>query len=216
MAFPTTSVLDNFTRANEGPPPSASWLASSIFTGTSALQVTSNTLQSASSAGGGWGTTAGPDSEVYVTISTLMANLSNCNLWLRGADVGTVNEDGYKFTVQRQDGFPGFGATIVRVDNDSGTQLGATINDTGGAMSAAEKLGCEAIGSNLTMYYNRGSWVSLGSRTDATYAGAGYMLIASTDSAARYDDFGGGTVVTGGASLASDTPMPIAGRGATW
>ena len=43
--FPTTGVLDSFTRSNTGPPPSASWLDDSTDNG---LQVVSNACKATS------------------------------------------------------------------------------------------------------------------------------------------------------------------------
>jgi hypothetical protein len=72
---------------------------------------------------------------------------------------------------------------------------GKKIIDTSGVSHGIMSL----IGSgadNITVYYKAaaGSWTSLGTRTDSSYTGAGYVgLTMYYYSDRRLDDFGGGT-----------------------
>jgi hypothetical protein len=74
MTFPTTPILDDFNRANEGPPPSANWSAYHASWGFGdGLEVVSNQCKgnSYNLCGDWWSVeTFGSDCEVYVTIAT--------------------------------------------------------------------------------------------------------------------------------------------------
>jgi hypothetical protein len=195
MAFPTTGILDDFNRADEGPPPSASWSANGLEAA-STLSVVSNVAKDSSSNGGFWGASVGPDSEAYVTLSTLQADGQLLYVFIRAAQIGSVGTaDGYAFRFTREDSNPGFNARWYRLDNGTLTLLGLSYNDTAGAISAGIKIGADAVGSDLTIYVNKsGTWVSTVARSDSTYSSAGLIgmsLVSSTPSA---DDFGGGTI----------------------
>jgi len=215
VAFPTTSVFDNFTRANEGPPPSASWTNDVLGSGASGLEVVSNQLAHGLGIGrkdNWWNpATFGPDTEVYALIGTITG--SQCRLYLRLANPGTASSvDGYLYGVNH---IGGPANAVYRIDNSVLTQLGASESVT---WANGDSIGISMAGSDLLTHKKTGgSWADGVTRTDATYSASGNIGVALEDTdTATLDDFGGGTVVTGGASLASDTPMPIAGRGATW
>ncbi len=195
MAFPTTSILDTFDRANEGPPPSSSW-SSSGFSAASGWSVQSNAV-GGNSAGGMWGTLFGPDAEAYITWSTLPNNLGTFSVFLRMQQIGAATVDGYQIRWTRNDSLPGFSQTFNRVDNAVVTQLGSTFSDTSGAVSAGIKVGADIVDSTITSYVNSaGTWVTSASKSgDVTYALAGSIGGTFSNSVARGDDFGGGTIV---------------------
>ena len=200
-------MLDNFNRANEGPPPSANWSTDIENVGALGLKVVSNACtDNAGSFSDGWWNASqfGPDSEVYATLATVAYTRLN----MRIQSPGTSGCDGYYLDYNPGSSF----VKLFRIDNAVETQLGATEVFT---VSNGESLGAEAIGSTLTAYRKSGSWASLFFRTDSTYGGSGYLGLTGQNSVV-YDDFGGGTVVAAVTTLASDTPMPIMGRGATW
>lgn len=193
MTFPTRGVLDDFNRANEGPPPSASW-AGPAWNGSGEIKVISNQC-GADGAGYGddyWNTSFGPDSEVYVDIPTLPAAGEEMGLLLRGKDPGAGGLDGYEVYMAQVAGAANDTVDIYRIDNEATTKLGATIVQE---FAAGESLGFEAVGSNLTAYRKTGgSWASLGVRSDATYGAAGYIGVELQNTTVRVDGFGGGTV----------------------
>lgn len=201
MAFPTTGILDDFNRANEGPPPSASWVSTGIYDATPGVSVVSNTLaDSGTFVGGAWGTQFGPDSEIFLTVTTLMDDGLELRLWLRGQQIGnSTTVDGYFIIFNRQDVLPGIRYRFIREDNGTGTQLGAFVDDTSGVLATGTKFGVDMSGSTITGYANRsGSWTTVDTRTDTTYSASGYIGLSTSSSAGRYDDFGGGTI--GGAA----------------
>lgn len=197
MAFPTTGVLDSFTRADEGPPPSANWTNNPTNTANGGLKVVSNTCAGETAGDnqfneGYWNSAFSADQEAYFTITTIPAVNRSAALLLRIASPATASADCYYAQLVKAAGTDT--VQIWRIDNAAFTQLGATISQEIGA----EGFGFEAIGSTLTVYYNPGSWTSFASRTDATYSG-GYIGVMIEDIGARVDNFGGGTVVVSAA-----------------
>lgn len=179
--FPTTPILDNFNRADEGPPPSANW--TDIGNG---LEVISN--QAAGSAVGDnisyWNPiTFGPDSEVYVTIP--VTDVVNGVIYLR-FNTGSFNGYGLIFGASTSS------LSVIRLDGGVPTPLGAAISQ---AISNGDSVGLRVIGSTIKVYYKAaaGSWTFLDSRTDATYSAAGALLLVVVDTTMRLDNFGGGT-----------------------
>lgn len=206
MAFPTTSVLDNFTGTDgtDLPVYSANWAQSN--TNWPNLEIQANaatgTVSSAVQADHWTAATFGPDSEAFVTITTkpsagswdfvqVMARLQGVG----GAD--TV--DGYDCYMNVAAGTDVAG--IERIDNGVFTLLGAEASQE---WAAGDALGLEIIGttSNIKMYRkpSGGSWAQLGStQSDSTYQNAGSIGIMVGNTTGRSDDFGGGTIVVGDA-----------------
>ncbi len=196
MAFPTTGILDNFNRNNEGPPPSASW--SAMYSGlTGGWEVVSNqcTVDSLGVAGACanyWNQATYADSEVYTTIVTKPADTTYFILFARAVDVTGTTPDGYVLRLATVAGAGNDVVTFRRSDNAVQTQLGDAITQE---VAAGNSFGLEIISDDLTAYLNTGSWASIGTRTDATYSAAGYLCITTTSTATVLDNFGGGTVV---------------------
>lgn len=199
MAFPTTGILDNFDRVDEGPPPSASWQSGGPSASSSSMKVTSNAMTDPSAGNGAvWGTSVGPDTECYITASTIIDNLDQLKIWLRLVTPGSTAVDGYQAKWLRDDSKPGAQVSLFRIDNNVATQLGTTFSDTGGTLASGNKFGADMVGSTITAYINRGSWVSETSNSgDTTYTAAGFIALSVNNNTNVLDDFGGGTVVSG-------------------
>jgi hypothetical protein len=186
--FPASGILDDFNRANEGPPPSANWTG---FVGLSQgdnLEVISNQLGTTTTDASAWWnvSTFGPDCEVYCTLPVVSG--ANVYLYARGANPGTGTLDAYLV-------FWSSGGNVFtyRIDNDILTQLGTQVALS---LAANDKLGLEVVGDDLTIYADTaGSWTSRDAHVDATYSAAGFIAIGTNNTASRFDDFGGGTVV---------------------
>lgn len=192
MAYPTTSaVLDNFDRANEGPPMTG-W--TDIDAG---LQVISN------AAGGTTGanlsrlnTSYGPDAEAWATVSTKPGAVTRYfGFEMRQtADTG----DGYAAYAIDRSGTDTW--EIYRVDNGTYTLLGSAV--TGPEVTAGDQIGMERLGSAVAVYhFTAGAWTQIATRTDSTYTGTLYLALYVDDGTGRFDDFGGGTVVAAATSL---------------
>ena len=200
MAFPTTQILDNFNRANEGPPPSANWAGP--WEQSSGLVVSGN--QCAPSATGNkdayWSAaTFGPNVEAFVTIATIpTTDGASIRLGVRIVEPGpgdnSTTADGYiamwQFVAASTDSVRLFSLT-----NGATTELGTGVLLD---MADGDQLGLEAIGSTIKVYTKSGAgaWTERRSETDATYSAAGYIgLQLIADAGIRCDDFGGGRVL---------------------
>lgn len=195
MAFPLTPVLDNFTGTNGDDLPvySANWDATP--TGGTALEIQSNAATGTSAGGNNsnsWGTTFGPDCEVYVTVSTAAAAGNVILLLARGVQTTSLATiDGYALRYAPAAGTDTL--TIQSVTNGAQTSIGAAFSQE---IANGDSIGLECVGTTLTCYYkpSGGSWSALFSRTDSTYSSAGKIGLLSSSTGVRLDAFGGGTI----------------------
>lgn len=201
MAFPTnTTLLDDFNRADEDPI-TTNWTTPS-FTGDGSQELVSNQF-------GGRGADAyydvtqfAEDQEAHVTIAVL--GTSSVGIYhrvcLRTQDVGTANGTLYTFSIV--DSGAGWTAQIT------GQKAGSALGNLSGSQAiatpvAGDKIGAQAIGSALAVwYFHGGSWSSVATATDTQITGAGYIQLAIDDSIGRYDDVRGGNVIPPGATMA--------------
>ena len=205
MGFPNTSVLDTFVRANEGPPPSASWdyPLTSINAGIG-LKVSANQLipnDATKDNDSYWKTAFGANCEAYFTVAVLPAGITALWLHLRGTNqgaggVGGASINGYEVDIAALNGT----ATLkyFRADSGTYTQLGAT--ETPGNFVAGDKFGAQMIEDVLqAWWFHNGSWATYGtSRTDSTYRNGGVISAGmGADATARIIDFGGGELPPG-------------------
>lgn len=205
MAFPTTSVLDDFNRANGAI--GSNWVAGF---GDPLPAVNTN---SARGAAAGWygavwapsGTPAsfGPDCEAYYTIA--VANLASAQPAGVLARVSTPTSgtfSGYMARVHSSTGEP----ELVRFDAGTPTTLDTAIGVT---PVAGDKIGLSCIGSTISIWYApAGVWPGAATKTvtDATYGSAGAICVSINQTGANsngFDDFGGGTL---GAAAAASLP----------
>jgi hypothetical protein len=185
MAFPTTGLLDQFNRANEGPPPSASWVNSKAV----GLKVASNECAGDIAAGSAssWNTSFGANQECYAKVT--VTTPTNMTLYARLATATDYNSNHYEIVFAST-------TTLQFWKRVSGvwTQMGA--NETI-SHSSGDQWGIEVNGTTITTYKNG---VSQASRTDSDVAGAGFIGLAAplSDPAVTFDDFGGGAIVVAG------------------
>lgn len=190
-AFPTNPVLDNFDRANEAPLANGTW--------TCPFESSGNSLRILSNVAAANGTFSdcywsfrvfGPKSEAYATMSTKSANGGATFVNVRLKDVG-VSPDGYEADIEPLAGTDA--STTYRIDNQAYTALGASFSQE---WAAGDAIGLEAIGSTITTYRKpvAGSWGSIFTATDTTYAAAGNIAGGINDTTGRMNDFGGGTI----------------------
>lgn len=187
MPFPTTGVLDTFTRADDPSSAGTNWTVIN-----QSLGIISNTLYNPVGSGfsiGYWNpATYGPDSECYFTIPTLPGSGQEVSAWLRMTNTSLAVFTCYGFTWT--------GGTqnlrIRKFVSGSATDL----NNATVAVAAGEKLGVECIGTTLTAYlFSGGSWSSVLTTTDTSISAAGALGVTIQNGIARLDDFAGGQVV---------------------
>ena len=195
MAFPTTGILDSFDRANSATTIGSAW--SALESGATKDRGISSNQAYDPDAVYSWiywnAGTFGPDCECYMTVSAWIASADAFTLMLRlvSVTVDAYTFDGYDLKAYE------FGTDYLqleRLDNSVSTLLGASVSAT---LAAGHKIGVQVVGSTLTAFQDSGSgWVEMFSRTDATYAAAGYVgFYSGAGTAWRVNDFGGGTVV---------------------
>ena len=191
MPFPTTGILDNFNRSDEGPPLSSDWTEGGWVS--DGWKVVSNEAQpeSVNLPCAEYYNVAdyGPACEAYCTIAAAMQYGS---VLARLQDEDTANQDDYHVQWRTSEGK----VRLYRADDGVNTQLGVEISQT---IADDDDIGIECNGSTITAYYNDGGagWGSIGSRTDSTYSNAGKIGISAWTSAPAFfqvDDFGGGTI----------------------
>ena len=202
-AFPTTGVLDNFNRADEDPLANGTW-SGAITSGGEQCRIVSNAVQGRATAGhvgtSYWGGTFGPDSEVFIDITTRAATAGDkAGVFLRIVNPGTASVDGYIALIRFD--VAGDLIRVLRLDNAVETQIGSDINVSPNFVSG-DGFGMSMVGSTITLYKRlSGTWSSLGTITDATYSAAGNIGVDSEAPDFVGDNFGGGTVVVSGGAV---------------
>lgn len=197
-AFPTTGLLDNFNRANEGPPPSTNWTGP-VQTGEEGLRVVGNqcddSTDTAKAGSGVWVGDFGPDSECFSTIAVVPTSTQGQAHFLRVVSPNTAGVDGYLSAYINLVAGIYNSYLSYRLDNNAYTQLGA--NDALTTLGVGDDVGAEMIGSAIKVYrrVGAGSWTeeTTAARTDSTYTAAGRIGLR-LDNQPEADDFGGGTV----------------------
>src|SRR3990167_7899633 len=174
MPFPTTGILDTFVRANEGPPPSASW-AGIILPSDGGLKIVSNACVGDSALffnSSAWGQTFGPDCEVFVTMTALAAVGGFCTIFTRLIELNTAFVDGYAAQVEvTASGVASW--SMFRIDDAVGTALAFT----DAPINAGDTFGMASIGSShyVCRKPSGGEWESALSVSDSTYPNTGYI-----------------------------------------
>lgn len=208
-AFPSTSVLDTFNRADEDPLSGGGNWAGPILSGLNQMKVVSNgimqSLVVASQSGTSYwnAATFGPGSEVYFDVTTVWANnASDVWTWCNGQNENSGSVDGYAMVAGRSTG--SWVWVLYRVDNGAWTKLGADLATQ--LLSAGDGVGIECGTSGIFQTYYKasgGSWTTLGTtRTDTTYT-SGHIGLSKgyLDSTSVVDNFGGGTIAAATARL---------------
>ncbi len=189
MAFPTTSVLDTFTRADGTV--GANYTDDTGGT-TDIMNIVSN--QATSSPGNYksalWTSPFAADQEVFVTWTTVAGAFDGGpQVYLRW---NTASRNGYIFNVNNNT--TPFVCSISSVAGGTPTQLGATFNQT---FADGDKIGASVIGNTISAYiFTGGAWSLLTTRTDSTYTGSGKIGFYSDYFGRTFDDFGGGAYVS--------------------
>jgi hypothetical protein len=195
IAFPITPVLDNFNRANTGPPPSASWTNDLRAAGSPGLAVRTNqvTALSVDSAGASswWSAkTFRDDNEAYVTFGN--APLDDFELFARGSAFSGGFPQGYLVWWRSSDS-----TLFLQRYGPGGT--GGYANLTGGivqTLSAGDAVGIRVIGSSVQAWYkpSGGSWSMIASATSTLFTTGGQIGLLVYGIRPTFDDFGGGSL----------------------
>lgn len=202
MPFESTPVRTNFTGANEDPlSEGGNWAGPTRNGGRQCERNTnaaahSNNPNASAAATSYWAAAQfGGNCESYATMSVVpTTNGRGLSVWAR------IHNPGNATTMEAYLGVwtLATGWRLFKVTSGATfTQIGSTTTTPNPA--DGDKIGLEVIGSSLTLYhFTGGAWVSRVTGTDTAITGAGYIGIefSTSETAARFDDFGGGTIVS--------------------
>lgn len=188
MSFPTTSILDNFNRADTTDiTGSLSWVTDPFFL--TPLGISGNRC---ANYGGGpqgvlWNNTY-TDAEAYITLIDVFYDNNNVAVGAR-----YVTDNGYFLYFSNGNGTQTLG--FYKHVSGTASQIGTNISVS---LVSGDKIGLSVIGTTLTAYtYTSGAWSSVGTQTDSTHSSGGALWLFANERASvtDLDDFGGGTVV---------------------
>jgi hypothetical protein len=184
MPEPAAVLLDDFNRADTGPPPSSQW-TNGVFTfvGGEGLLVVSN--RCSRPAGGSfrqgsyWNASLyGPDCCVIVDLGAWTNTFNNgISIYLRLVQIGSGTTDGYAVHINRDVSSTVWG--IQRMTNGAGTDIAPGVAQ---AIAAGDKLALQTIGPVIEAWIkpSGGNWTLVTRAIDTTYAGAGSVGIEIT------------------------------------
>jgi hypothetical protein len=194
-AFPTTSILDNTTRANETPLSDGGnwggpWYSNQVLPNLTGNEIVANGNSSAL-----WLPISAADCEVYFTIASGFVDNSTGGIYLvwRATNPGASN-NGYYTKIYNGTSFP------HKVVN-GGTSGLATSTIT---VNAGDSFGVRMLGSTITFYRkpSGGSWASFSTLTDTSLTGPGMVgIMIDSGATSAVTNVGGGAAVYSGGSL---------------
>lgn len=202
MTFPTTPILDNFNRANEGPPITG-WHTPTygVMPYSGGMRILSNLMTTYESNNVGvavWNAgVVGPNCEIYITVINTEVTLSDLYLFWRRDDKDSTTPTGYFLHVGFGNGITDDGFfELWRNDAGSNVLLDHSAFDT----AIGSSVGASMIGSAIKTYYKApaGVWIEKQSITDTTYSSAGWIGVSGNSliggQVIELDDFGGGSI----------------------
>lgn len=193
---PTQGVLDNFNRADEGPPPSSSWLnglqGSVDSTG---IKVVSNVAvaNTNAKAAATWNTVFNADQSVYAQLKERTGQ-TDVRLWVRVGNPTLSSITGYQFRYYFDGSAFKMNAYYLSDDSTS-VQITSPSANVTFDYSVNDYISVTPIGT--TFYICKSSdgtsWTEQGSFSDSTKNTSGYIGISlEGNSATSFDNFGGG------------------------
>ena len=192
--------LDDFNRANQGPPPSSNW-TSGLIPGQLGLKVLDNTLvvDTTSTSSIWWNASTFPaDAEVSMLFADATTSaFRHLRLFLRVTQPGVAGQTtGYFCQAEPDPGGVTGGVYLRRIDSGAATAPLAQRLDIPWATGDQAK--CSMVGSQLCvsrMASGSGVWTELLCLTDTTYATGGVVGVGMNHPELAVDDFSAGAVV---------------------
>jgi hypothetical protein len=190
VSFPTTSILDDFNRANENPLSFGGKWSGPYLIGFLQFQVISNQADPGGGTAGNWWNVKkfGPDCEVYLDVVTApTVSGDQFAIIARSVNPGgsTSAIDGYALQYTA-------GSTPQWLL--TATLGGSILNSVSIThdLQNGDTVGLSCVSNLMTAYIKRaGVWTSMGTLTDSLITAAGYLAIFGDSGV--YDNFGGGT-----------------------
>jgi hypothetical protein len=189
VSFPSTSILDTFNRANEGPPPSTNW--SGPITSGGGWSVVSNKCKSAGVGDPSdyWNTSFAHGQECYVTVDDFQS--ASVMLYARISNPPLATLNAYLAIFSFGAGALGT-IRVYKYVAGAATQLGTDVN---GPVVNGDSLGLEVTGSTINVWQNSGGgWGIVDTHTDSDVSAGGYIGIEGSAANIILDSFGGGEI----------------------
>lgn len=189
MAFPVTAVLDNFNRADTGPPPSASWTTGS---GTG-HKVASNlcVINDVAGCASNWNTSQNVNQEAYATVAAVPSVGDGFGLLARVQNAAaTFGSDHIYLSVVPVTGAGNDTLQVFKYISSVYTQLGADVA-LGADITVNDVFGMRLMRSEIQVYYGG---TLRATRTDSDLLSGGYPGVDNGGATGSWDNFGGGSV----------------------
>jgi len=204
-AYPDVAVVDNCTRANQGPP-----LTGHVNNGGSGWRVAFNICIPAGAGGyhgTSWNTSYGPDMEGAITLNQVPAVGTYNGLFVRLQTANNSGSDRYELDLVPVTGANNDELTVWKCVSSVSTQLGATYS-LGVDLAVSDVIGLRAVGTTITPFRN-GS--ALATRTDSAVSGAGYVGFQGDPATPQtyINAFYAGTIVSASVAVPSQTTLGV-------
>lgn len=197
---------DNFDRANEGPPPSSSWV--NVING---LKVVGNECKgnagSAQNNVSFWNEVLPADVEVRVRVSAKGGTNQYMSIYARMTTTSSSTMDGYAARLDPKSGTDQ--VSIYRITNGTPTLIS---NVATYEMGGDEDWRFRLSGNDLSVdRWDGDEWITVVSVADGTYSGGGYVGLGIVHTTGVLDDF----EVEEISNALEITPAPVTMRGVT-
>jgi len=155
--------------------------------GTAAIKSSGLVGSNAGVASATWNSLFVPDQEAYLTVPTLGANGEFLQIAGRVSTQSAVNVSAYFLRLT-----PGSGTWDLRRKLNGGASTSMKTFTT--PFAAGDSAGLQIVGSTITAWRKpaAGAWTAVGSTTDTTITGAGYVSFTLQNTTMRATSFGAG------------------------
>ena len=198
LVFPSTPILDDFNRPDQGPPGGPNWISSlsSEYPGHGGLSVKDLKAVGATiseSYSSSWSTRFGQDQEAYYSYGDTPGTHAGMGPAVRLKDPTDFQSDQYLVFFYQRQGLNNAQAKIWKHANGGWSLIAAS--DLGVDLWAGDQIGIRAIGNKVEAFLN-GQVVASVVDQNNPVLGPGYIqLYVGDDVGHTADDFGGGEVV---------------------
>lgn len=195
------STLDSGSRANEGPPPSSSWSASSISSTSSGLAIISGSIArpGAGYSSGYWGTEFSADCVSAWTVTTS----GDWEVEHRGKDFAGATWDALSFF------FDSAALTLqALITVDGGVT--STLATCAATIGSGKDVGFATLGSSMcAATYSGGVWTTMFTVVQGTLSNSGAIGLWANGTQPQFNNFRAGNIVVGGSTRAGMLTMGV-------
>ena len=190
MAFPTTPILDTFTRT-EGPPPSADYSTPTFLSG---MQADGDECVSSGVNGLAVYDTVYPSGqEVFAQLTQKPSDGNAASLLLQAQQVGSaLTLDAYQIVITSVAGAGNDTIQLQRASNAATFNIGSAITQE---VTAGDWFGIRRFATTLQVWYGStlAGMTLQTTQTDNNISGTGQLALGFGSTSGAWDNFGGGT-----------------------